>query len=155
MLQSLHDSSPGSYRKIASVIFMIVFLTISACSSSPNFDEPPDIRYGEDICDRCIMIISEARYASAYVTKSGEIRRFDDIGGMVAHEDELREDVAVFWVHDYETEEWLKAKEAVYVKSQQQTPMGFGIVAFAEREQAEAWADQHDGTLLTYADLFK
>jgi copper chaperone NosL len=155
MLKSFADSSFGNHSRGILFLFMIVLLTVSACASGPNLDEPPDIRYGEDVCDRCIMIINEARYASAYVTETGEIRRFDDIGGMVAYKDELGEDVAVYWVHDYETEEWLKAEEAVYVKSQQQTPMGFGIVAFSERERAEVWADQHDGAVLTFAGLFR
>jgi copper chaperone NosL len=117
-------------------------------------DEPPDIRYGEDSCDRCLMIINEARFAAAYVTEAGQTRRFDDIGGMVAYTDEISEDGAVFWVHDFDTEEWLKAEEAFYVESQQQTPMGFGIIAFADQQRAEQWAMENDGVILSFSDLF-
>lgn len=139
-----------------SILFLLLggIISVASCSSGPVFDEPPDIRYGEDSCDRCLMIINEARFATAYVTNSGETRRFDDIGGMVAHHDEIGEDVAVFWVHDFETEQWLKAETAFYVESQQQTPMGFGIVAFANRQMAEQWATENDGVMLSYADLF-
>jgi copper chaperone NosL len=88
------------------------------------------------------------------MTDAGETRRFDDIGGMVAYIDEISEDVAVFWVHDFDTEEWLKAEEAFYVESQQQTPMGFGVIAFSDQQRADQWATENEGVMLSYADLF-
>ena len=131
-------------------------VVLAGCTSGPNLEEPPDIRYGEDVCDRCMMIINEAKYAAAYVTPDGEVRRFDDIGGMAAYIDETPEDVAVLWVHDYDTEEWLKADEAFYVGSKDlATPMGFGIIAFADRERAEEWAIEKSGTVRTYSELFE
>lgn len=131
---------------------LVGFLVVS-CSSGPNLDEPPEIRYGEDTCDRCQMIINEARYAAAYVMPDGQARRFDDIGGMIAYTREVPEDVAVFWVHDFDTEEWLKADEAFYIKSDHLTPMGFGIVAFGDQARAESWADQEGGMIMSFADL--
>ena len=145
-------------RKIFLVVVLAVLsLTLlAACGGGPDLDEPPDIRYGEDVCDRCLMIINEARYAAAYVKPDGEARRFDDIGGMVAYIDEVAEDVAVFWVHDYDTEEWLKADEAFYVESDDLvTPMGFGIVAFADRSRAEEWAAEQAGILRSYSEMFE
>ena len=149
------DRSGGQKLGI-SLLFpiLVVLMTIVSCSSGPDFDEPPDIRYGEDSCERCLMIINEARFAAAYLTDAGETRLFDDIGGMVAYNDEISEDVAVFWVHDFDTEEWLKAEEAFYVESQQQTPMGFGVIAFAEQQRADQWATENDGLMLSFADLF-
>jgi copper chaperone NosL len=147
----VRGQKPGFY------LFLILLAGLIAgvsCSSGPDFDEPPDIRYGEDSCERCLMIINEARFAAAYVTDAGETRRFDDIGGMVAYIEEISEDVAVFWVHDFDTEEWLKAEEAFYVESQQQTPMGFGIIAFADQQRATQWASENDGLLLSFDDLF-
>ena len=136
------------------LLILFGLIIIVSCGSGPDFDEPPDIRYGEDSCERCLMIINEARFASAYVTGAGETRRFDDIGGMVAHNNEISEDVAVFWVNDFDTEEWLKAEEAFYVESQQQTPMGFGIIAFADQQRANQWATENEGLMLSFADLF-
>jgi copper chaperone NosL len=129
---------------------------LAACGSGPNLDEPPGIRYGEDVCERCLMIINEARYAAAYVTADDEPRLFDDIGGMLAHHNETAEDVAVFWVHDYDTEEWLKAEKATYVESKGlPTPMGFGIVAFASRDRAAEWAGEQAGVVHTFAELLQ
>ena len=143
------------FRTSLVILAAFVLGLLSACGSGPDLDEPPDIRYGEDICERCAMIINEARFAAAYVTPDGTARRFDDIGGMVAYIDELPEEVAVFWVHDFDTEEWLKAENAHYVESEELiTPMGFGIVAFSDKVRAEQWASEQAGILRSYSEVF-
>jgi copper chaperone NosL len=136
-------------------LLLICLATVSlvACGSDIDFDQPPDIVYGEDVCERCSMIINEARYAAAYVTEDGEAHRFDDIGGMLARTEEASADVVVFWVHDFDSEEWLKAEEAHYVQGDHITPMGFGIIAFAEYDRAEAWAAEEGGMIMTFAEL--
>lgn len=135
------------------LLFGLAFLLLVACGSEKDFDRPPEIVYGEDICERCSMIINEARYAAAYVTEDGQAHRFDDIGGMVAHNAAVADDVAVFWVHDFETEEWLRAEEAHYVKGDLMTPMGFGVIAFDGRDRAEAWAAGQGGMVMTFDEL--
>jgi copper chaperone NosL len=139
-------------KRVLLLLILTTLVTV-ACNSAPNFDEPPEIRYGEDICERCTMIISEPRYAAAYVTTEGEARLFDDIGGMLAHNRAVSEDVAVFWVHDFDTEEWLKADDAYFVESEHITPMGYGIVAFRDSGRAEAWALEKEGQVLSFAEL--
>jgi nitrous oxide reductase accessory protein NosL len=124
-----------------------------ACGAEVDFDRPPDIIYGEDVCERCSMIINEARYATAYVTEDGQAHLFDDIGGMLVHNAQVADDVVVFWVHDFDTEEWLKAEEAHYVRGDYMTPMGFGIVAFAQRDRAGAWAAEQGGMVMTFDEL--
>jgi copper chaperone NosL len=100
------------------------------------------------------MIINEARFAAAYVATNGETRRFDDIGGMLAFANEQGEEVAVFWVHDYETEAWLKAEEAAYVLNDDLiTPMGFGVIAFTTEQQAVAWSNEEGGMVMTFEEL--
>jgi copper chaperone NosL len=139
---------------VVALILSAAVLLITACSSEPEFEQPPDIRYGEDVCDRCMMIINEARYATAYVTSSGETRRFDDIGGMLRYDKDMEEEVAVYWVHDYETEEWLKADNAYYVTDTGlHTPMGFGIIAFTTLERAESWAENEGGMVMDFSEL--
>jgi len=102
------------------------------------------------------MIINEASYAAAYVTSDGETRRFDDIGGMLAYYQEMPEEVAVFWVHDFETEAWLKADEATFVRSDNlQTPMCFGIIAFDSQERADAWVVDQGGMVMSFSVLSK
>ncbi len=134
--------------------FLVLALatTVTGCQSVS--EGPPEIRYGRDTCDQCGMVISEARFAVAYGTRRGDIRRFDEIGDMLAFYSVHREDVAIFWVHDYDTGEWLETDRAFFVFSRAlQTPMGHGIVAVASREQADRLVGQTAGELLTFAEV--
>ena len=157
--RSIHSAHHANRIKAHSLtwptllLLLLIGLLAVSCNSGPDLDEPPDILYGEDTCDRCLMIINEARYAAAYVTADDQARRFDDIGGMLAYNQEMSEEVAVFWVHDFDTEAWLKAEEAYFVKSKQITPMGFGIVAFDGQDRAKAWTVEKDGMVMTFAEL--
>lgn len=121
---------------------------MAGCQSSQ--EQRPPIRFGRDVCAQCGMIISEARFAAAYITKHGQWRFFDDIGDMLEFYKTHKEDVAVFWVHDYETGDWLKLDSAFFVKSPAlHTPMGHGIVAVGSRERAEQLAQRVQGTIFT------
>jgi copper chaperone NosL len=135
------------------LLSFLAILVLAACQPEVDLDRPPDIVYGEDVCERCSMIINEARYAAAYVTGDGQAHLFDDIGGMVAYNAAAADDVLVFWVHDFETEEWLKAEDAHYVKSDLMTPMGFGIIAFAGLNRAQTWAAEQGGMVMTFEEL--
>lgn len=134
---------------------VLLSLAVAACSGAANTEEPPAIAYGQDVCDRCNMIISEEKYAAGYWTKAGEARRFDDIGGMIAQLQEAPEDVASLWVHDYHTAQWIPAEEATYLLDKTlMTPMGFGIAAFAAGEQAqEMAAERSDAEIISFEGL--
>lgn len=129
-------------------------LLFAGCGGAPAVDQPPEIRYGEDVCDTCAMIISEPRFASAYYTPEGEARRFDDTGGLVTYYLEREEEVASFWVHDYETEAWLEANEAFFVVSDDFfTPMAFGVVAVGDLGRASALAEENQGEVMSFEEL--
>lgn len=132
-------------------VFLIIALglSVAGCQSPRR----PPIRFGRDICAQCGMIISEARFAAAYITKQGQWRFFDDLGDMLVFYISHDEEVADSWVHDYELEDWLKAESAFFVTSSAlHTPMGHGMVAVTSREHADRLADQTDGTVLTFAE---
>jgi copper chaperone NosL len=145
--------------KIYAVLLMaILILTVAVgCGGGANTEEPPPIVYGQDLCDRCGMIINEEKFAAAYWTEAGEALRFDDIGGMVAHLDEKPEEVATLWVHDYHTAEWIRAEEATYLLDRTlMTPMGFGLVAFAIGEQAQDMAaGSEEAQVLSFEELLE
>lgn len=114
-------------------------------------DAPPDVRYAVDPCDRCQMIISEERFAAAYVTPAGETRRFDDLGCLTAFLRERPEAAAEVWVHDHETRAWLRGREATFVRAPSViTPMGTGLVAAADRSRAVALAERSAGEVLDH-----
>jgi copper chaperone NosL len=115
---------------------------------------PPDIRYGEDVCDECGMLIAEEGFAAAYRTADGTARRFDDIGNMLAYDARRREEVLVYWVHDYHTRAWLRAPNAFFVSSPDLiTPMGHGLTAFGTQAGAEEFAARSGGEILSFDAL--
>lgn len=135
-------------------LLAILLMLAVACQPETNLEDPPEIIYGQDVCDECSMIINEARFAASYVTKTGEVRRFDDIGGMLAYDEANQEDVHIYWVHDLSTEDWLKAGEATFVLSDDLvTPMGWGLAAFANSADAEAYVTDNGGVVTSFAEL--
>ncbi len=135
---------------------LVLLFWVAACGGGAPADGPPEVRYGEDVCDECHMIINDARFAAAYRTVGGDVRRFDDIGDMVVYYIRTGEEVAAFWVHDYGTKAWVRAEEAVFVRSPSvQTPMGHGFVAFAGRDDAETFVAQHGGEVMGFEELLK
>lgn len=138
--------------QIVAVLLLAVLL--AACGGADDADGPPEIRYGQDVCEQCKMIISEPRFASAYATEAGDVRRFDDIGEMFLYAGERAENVRAFWVHDFSSEKWIEASSATFVHdSGLSTPMGWGIAAFADREAASAYVEDHGGDLFSYDAL--
>lgn len=142
-------------RGTAIVLVILMAMVLVACGGSESFDKPPEILFGQDVCSNCNMIISEANFASAYWTTGGEARRFDDMGEMLAFMQNTPEERASTWVHDVNTAEWLRAEDAwIVMNAGLMTPMGTGIVAVANEEDAKALAfDQKDAMVLTFNDL--
>ena len=146
-----------SMRNLYVVLLMLILAACGGPTVTP--DTPPEILYGEDICDQCGMIISDERFAAGVVIETApsefEHRIFDDIGGMiefVAENSDLT--IATNYVHDYNSKEWLDAQDAYFIKSDEMvTPMGFGLAACAQKVEAEALAREWHGDVLTFAEL--
>jgi copper chaperone NosL len=108
----------------------VLSLTSGGCGADAS--RPPSIRYGEEACARCRMIISDDRFAAAIVTRAGEVLRFDDVGCLVEHEAARRPSpaAAAYWVCDFTGGGWLDARAATYVRSTQaHSPMAYGLTA--------------------------
>lgn len=127
----------------ARLLSLCAVLLAAACSAAPS-DElaPPEIQYGYDLCEACGMLIDDPRHAAASVTLDGTAYKFDDIGDMVRyHTEHPTEQVRAWFVHDFDSEAWLRAETAWFVFSQDvDTPMGHGVAAFAEETSAAALA---------------
>ena len=134
---------------------LIVLMVVASACGGAAATGPPEINYGRDICIECNMIISEARFASAYRLPDGTERIFDDVGGMVLHGRETGElNEATAWVHDFETEEWVEAATAFFVPTTGVTsPMGHGILAFAEQVRADDFADDVAGEVIDWTTV--
>ncbi|MCL4804495.1 MAG: nitrous oxide reductase accessory protein NosL [Anaerolineae bacterium] len=138
-------------------LFLLAMLVaaLGACGGAESYDKPPEILYGQDVCSNCNMIISEENYASAYWTTNGEARRFDDMGEMLAYMQSNPEERASTWVHDVNTAEWLRAEDAwIVMNAGLMTPMGTGIIAVANEEDAQALAfNQENAMVMTFSEL--
>ncbi|HET8523016.1 MAG TPA: nitrous oxide reductase accessory protein NosL [Thermomicrobiales bacterium] len=131
-------------------------LTLSACGDSASADEPPKIGYGKDACDRCGMIISDERYAAAIVPEKGDTLLFDDSGEMIATAQETGLESRRAWVHDMHSKRWIDATRASFVVSETATtPMGTGVVAFQDAGDADTFAGEHDGSVLTWDQILR
>lgn len=137
--------------KHRSVWIVTLVLTLSTtlwgCAPADDGIHPPEIAYGQDVSDGCGMIISDPAYAAASVLKDGTTYKFDDVGDMLKyHFERPDKTVAEYFVHDYQTQQWLTADQAVFVQSDSLvSPMGYGLAAFATREAAEAFASEREG----------
>lgn len=138
------------------VASLALLLSLVGCpGEAPRADVPPDMSYGVDPCDRCAMIVSEERFAAAYVTPAGDVRRFDDLGCLTAFLVERPESIAETWVHDHERRAWLRGRQAWFARVDGLiTPMGTGLVAVSDEAQAKALVARARGEVLAF-DAFK
>lgn len=139
-------------KKIPLLALALVVFALASCGGD---DGPPDISYGRDICDSCGMVIDDPRFASAYRTPGGEVRKFDDAGSMFEYGTQNGEiEDSTLWVHDYETEDWIAAEEAWYVLGPEvQTPMASGVVAFSDEERARSFAESNGAEVLGWDEM--
>ena len=139
---------------LTGLLLAAVMLTACGGPAAAVEPTPPTIYYGEDICEACGMIISDARFAAAYITREGEGHTFDEIGGMVNAYLEQPDDVVALFVHDYDDQRWIRAETATYVLSDAiLTPMAFGLIAFASVEQARAFASDLEAEVWTFDEM--
>ena len=135
------------FRIVAFVGTVVVAAFTSGCEreSSP---QPPNILYGQQECDECRMIINDDRYAAAIVLADADGAyqsvAFDDIGCLLQYEQSNSEQVvAARYVREHSSRNWLDAESAIYVHSTGlETPMAFGLAAFAERSGGEQLAGE-------------
>ncbi len=133
---------------------LLVALLIAACAPKSNEPQPPEILYGQDLCDACGMIVDDARFAAATILLDGQTLKFDDIGDMVIyHLDHPEAQVKAWFVHDYNSEAWMRGETAHFVKGGLKTPMGGSIAAFEDQAAAEAFAAAVNGKLFTLDEL--
>ncbi len=130
---------------------VLAAMVLAGCGSA-DATGPPEINYGRDICIECGMSIDDARFAAAYRLEDGTEKRFDDLGGLIIHARDAGElEDATVWVHDFETEDWVDAPDAYYVPTLAMTsPMGHGILAFADRARAMQFAHDVGGEMLAW-----
>jgi copper chaperone NosL len=137
------------------LILFFILLILASCNKD-NELKPVDIHYGQDICERCKMIISEEKFSSQLILNNGKVYNFDDIGGMIIYisENKINPENEKIYVKDFITNKWLNSDEAVYIKLENiNTPMNFGIIAVSNRDAANKIISEHGGKITgSFAD---
>jgi copper chaperone NosL len=130
----------------------LVTLLLAACGGQPGELPAPEIAYGQDLCEACGMLIDQPQLAAATVGTDGAARKFDEIGDMLRyHAEHPTAQVEAWFVHDYETEAWLRAEGAYFVYSADlHTPMAHGLAAFATEAAAQAFAAERQTEVLSF-----
>lgn len=125
------------------------------CGSSGGDLRPPELMLGSDTCEECGMLVSDAKYAAATLTEDGHSHKFDDLAEMFVFQAKHADETVQAWfVHDYDTEIWIRGEQAFYVQSPQiQSPMNYGVVAFEIYDVAQAFAKQVGGQVFTFEEF--
>lgn len=142
-------------HQIVFILLLTCCLALVSCADEPTLD-PPEVRWGQDVCAECGMILSDDRYAAAVVAiYDGERHEYlyDDLGEMLAHPPDTKGSTRQ-WARDMQTREWINTSTAHFVRSRLlHTPMGYGVVAFANLQDAKTLSDENDGELLALHEL--
>ncbi len=112
-------------------------LTLGGCFEKSS--GPVEIRWGKEVCAHCGMIIDDIRFAAQIRNPENQkVAKFDDVGDGVrwfALQPFAANPAAEFWVGDYNTRQWIDARQAWYVA--RLSPMGSGFAAVAQKPSNE------------------
>jgi len=130
----------------------ILMLFFAGCSQKPGV-----IHYGSDECAHCKMMITDKQFASQIVTEKGKVVKFDAIECMAVYQRENDDELqgAIMYVNDYSKPgNWLKAKEAQFVKSDVvNSPMGESLLGFPSKQEAQQHLSERPGQLLKWEEV--
>jgi copper chaperone NosL len=140
--------------RVLGVATLLLAALATACAAQPR-----PIAYGEDTCALCRMVVSDERYGTELVTRTGRVHTFDSIECLAAfYNDSIpHSDVASLWVTDYARPgSLLPADRAYYLHSAAMpSPMGAGLTAFGDSAAAAATVAERGGTLLPWPGLLR
>lgn len=140
-------------RTVAAASLLILMLG-AGCSRAPQA-----IAYGTDPCEFCAMTISDDRYAAAVVTSKGRTYKFDSVECMVQAMMEGEElagvQIDAQYATSYPTRGELVGADGVFylVSHNLPSPMGAGITAFANRDDAARMQKEKGGDVLDWPQV--
>ena len=140
-------------RRTVAAMLLIMGLA-SGCTR-----EPQAISYGSDACEFCAMTISDDRYATAVVTAKGRTLKFDSVECMLQSFMEGEElagtQIDSWYATSYPSRGVLVEATAVayLVSDRLPSPMGAGITAFANRDDAVRMQQEKGGDVMDFAQI--
>jgi copper chaperone NosL len=142
-------------KRVATSVWLLWTALASAAGCGPvDTTRPPAVRFGEEACTFCRMIISDERFAAARVSAEGAVLKFDDLGCLLSQEANETQPAAAYWVHEFRGHDWLDARKALYVPSARvASPMGYGLAAAPTPRAARDLAADPGTRILRFGDL--
>ena len=122
---------------------------------------PEPLRYGRDACTRCRMLLGEPGFAGEMRDAHGQLTRYDDIGCLIRALQRAHGETPEAWVEDHASHRLVPLLRATLVSAvgstagQIRTPMGYGIVAFADPVGARAFAASHGARVVALEELLR
>ena len=115
---------------------------------------PEPIVYGRDACAHCRMVISQPGFGGEVRDLSGKISTFDDVGCLLISLAATGRETPEAWVEDFDGKTtFAPLLQATLVRGALDTPMGHGIVAFADAGKAAAFAAEKKAKVVKLEDL--
>jgi len=142
------------FLRFSSASLALILAVACGCASH----EPVPITYGQDTCDYCRMSIVDQRFGTELLTIKGKAFKFDSIECLAAYARSGKissEKVHSRWITDFRfPSELMSASDATYVHTvNQRSPMGLGLFGFSTKAEAESFADEVGGELLTWDQI--
>ncbi len=143
--------------KFRAPVAAALFSSILLFSCNPG---PEPIKPGIDNCAFCKMTISDAKFASEFITQKGRVYKFDDLNCLLqsARSPEMNEiGIRAYYVADFnDPAVLLQTDHALFLQSEQLNgPMGGNIAAFADEQGLRAAEELFPGKPLFWNDILK
>lgn len=132
-------------------------LLLSYCSKP----ESKPINFGKDNCDYCMMTISDPKYGSELVTKTGKVFKFDSpecLASFYRVQEKIKQaDVELLLVTDFvRPGEFIDARTAIYWESKMlRSPMGMNYTPFRTQKDLDAAKTSYPGQQRNWSDAIK
>ncbi|MFC5406115.1 nitrous oxide reductase accessory protein NosL [Cohnella soli] len=130
-------------KKIGTLLLTLtIALMMAACGKTEY--KPSPIDESVDKCPVCKMAVADNPFAVEIILKSQKALKFDDLGDLFVWKAENgTKEIGEQFVRDYNTKEWIKLKDAVYVYDKTiRTPMAYNVISFKDKKAAEAFVAQ-------------
>jgi copper chaperone NosL len=117
---------------------------------------PRPLVAGQDACDFCRMMITDARFGGELVTRTGRVRTFDSIECLASYVSTAGDTAGMrgLWVADYASKRLIPAESARYLLAGKlHAPMGRDIVSFAPAATAGELERTYGGKVISWREV--
>jgi mono/diheme cytochrome c family protein len=114
---------------------------------------PQPLAFGRDACARCRMHLARPGFGGELRDARGQLTTYDDVGCLLQSMWAMHEQTEA-WVEDHDDGHLVALTAATFVRSSRvETPMNYGVLAFASDGGARRFAGAQGGEVVTLEQL--